>query len=104
MASEIADVFNSLSERFKAGKLTRTTTFHFLIEHESWTIAVGPTHCTVEEGQPTQVADCSLKTSKSVFMAIFRGEHKPSMMDFVTGKIRADNPMLLLALKDAFDD
>ena len=100
--AEIAAIFDSLGARFKPGRLTTITTFFFSIDNESWTIAVGPDHCTVKEGEPPENADCSLKISKALFLTIFRGEYLPSMMDLISGKIKSNNPMLLAVLKDAF--
>ena len=102
--AEIAAIFNSLYGRFKPGRLTNATTFCFSIDNESWTVAVGPNHCAIEEGEPLEAADCSLRISKNLFLATFRGEYTPSMMDLISGKIKSNNPMLLAVLKDAFGD
>ena len=101
---DISALFKSLSGRFKPGRLTKTTTFHFSIDDENWTVGVGAEHCTIQQGPPGVDADCLLTTSKKVFMAIFRGEYTPSLMDFISGKIKSNNPMLLAVLKDAFGD
>ena len=101
---DIAGLFESLCGRFKPGKVAKATVFHVSIDEKSWTIAVGPNHCSVAEGPPQQEPDCSLKTTKALFLATFRGEYMPSMMDFMSGKIKSNNPMLLMVLKDAFGD
>ena len=102
--AEIAAVFKSLSGRFKPGRLTNTTTFYFLIDDESWTLAVGPSHCTVNEGEREKDADCSLRISKTLFLATLRGEYTPSLMDLISGKIKSNNPMLLAVSKDVFGE
>ena len=103
-AAEIAAIFKSLSGRFKPGRLTNTTTFSFSIDDENWTLSVSPDQCIVEPSEPKDDADCSLRISKTLFLAILRGEYTPSMMDLISGKIKSNNLMLLAVLRDVFSD
>ena len=101
---ELAALFNSLPAKLKPGRITKAAIFYFSIDDENWTIAVGPDHCSVEQGRPAQEADCSLKASKPLVLAILRREYTPTMMDFLSGKIKSDNPLLLAVLRDVFGD
>ena len=55
----------------------------------------------LEEGK-TEGADCFLKTSEELFLKLIRGEWSPGAMDFMSGKIKSNDPFKLKLLKDCF--
>ena len=55
----------------------------------------------VEKGKTVEEADCVLKTSPEMFIKMWDG-YKPSMMDFMGGKIKSNNPTLLQDFAGAF--
>ncbi|HET9529304.1 MAG TPA: SCP2 sterol-binding domain-containing protein, partial [Blastocatellia bacterium] len=92
----ISKVFQSLPSRFQSGKVSKQIIYYFSIDDEKWTVTVRPDECEVTQGKATEEADCFLKTSSELLLKIFRGEHTPSIMDFMSGKIKSNRPDLLL--------
>jgi len=100
--SEIASIFQSLPGRYVPGNMKQKTVYYFsLDEDEKWTITFTPEACTVEAGN-TRDADCFVKGSKALFMEIWNGRYVPSLTDFLTGKIRSNNPLMLKEFYAAF--
>ena len=102
-ASEIARIFQGLPKRFQQGAHTETRTYYFsLDDDEKWTVVLDGAKCEVKEGKPAQDADCFFKSSKQMFLDVWNGKHTPSITDFMTGKIKSNNPMLLKEFVAAF--
>src|SRR6188768_2477450 len=105
MANSVEDIFTGLKSHYKPGILKKQQTFYISLgEDEKWTVTVGPDDCLVERGQTVQNADCVLKTDPDLFVKMWNGEYKPGMSDFMTGRIKSNNPYALKALIDAFHD
>jgi uncharacterized OB-fold protein/putative sterol carrier protein len=102
--TDIGKIFRLLPTRFRSGKISKTVVYYFSIDDEKWTVTVGPDRCEVVEGQATREADCFLKTSKEIMLKTFRGEYTPTMMDFMTGKIKTNRPDLMLTFREVFGD
>ena len=101
--SEIGKIFQSLPGRFQKGNVKTPRTFYFsLDEDEKWTVALLPDKCEVTPGRPAQDADCFFKASKQMFLDVWGGKHTPSATDFITGKIKSNNPLLLKDFVAAF--
>ena len=102
-ASEIGKIFQSLPRKFEKGNVKTPRTFYFsLDEDEKWTVVLSPDKCEVTPGKPAQDADCFFKASKQVFLDVWNGKHTPSATDFITGKIKSNNPILLKDFVAAF--
>jgi long-chain acyl-CoA synthetase len=101
--SEIAKVFQALPQRFQKGAVGQPRTFYFSLgDDEKWTVALGPDKCEVTPDKPDKDADCFFKASKEMFLDVWNGKHTPSITDFMTGKIKSNNPMLLKDFVAAF--
>lgn len=96
------DLFKLLPSLFRKGQLDRTLSFHFSIDEKQWTVTVGPDLCQVQEGRPFERADCYLKTSEQIFIGTIRGQYRPSLADFLSGKIKSNKPDLLRDFMKAF--
>ena len=70
-------------------------------EGQKWVVKATPEGCAVEEGK-TDGADVLLKTSEELFLKMIRGEWTPGLMDFMSGKIKSNDPTKLPLLKDCF--
>lgn len=103
-AETVADVFHYLEERFNKGRTDRTLVYQFIVEDETWAMTISPESCLIESGLPVAAADCTLTTSKELFLNTFNRDYTPSMMDLLNGKIKCDRPELLLTLKRVFGD
>ena len=100
--SEVAKIFKELPKRYSGGNIKKPTTFYFsLDEDEKWTVALEPGKCTVKP-EKTDNADCFFKASKQMFLDVWNGNYTPSAMDFLTGKIKSNNPTMLKDFVAAF--
>ena len=104
MSETLKAVFEDLQARYKPGVLQETLSFYFSLGDspgQKWSAILGPELCEVQPGK-LEGADVFLKTSEDLFVALIRGEYKPSMMDFMSKKISSNDPFKLTALKDCF--
>lgn len=99
--SEIKAVFDQLAGRFKAGKVEEPVVFYFSIDDEKWTVTIEPDSVHVKEGK-TDEADCFLKTSKDLFVKMMSGKYTPGMTDFMSGKVKSNDPWKLKLLQEVF--
>ena len=102
MAETVEDIFSSLEARYKPGVVQRTQTFYFSLDDYKYTVTLDPQSCKVEEGKTVENADCFVKTSSELFLKMYNGEHTPGMADFMTGRIKSNNPYLMKTFVDAF--
>jgi putative sterol carrier protein len=100
--SEVAKIFKGLPKRYEGANIKKPTTFYFsLDDDEKWTVALEPGKCTVTP-EKTENADCFFKASKQMFLDVWAGKHTPTVMDFMTGKIKSNNPTMLKDFVAAF--
>jgi putative sterol carrier protein len=100
--SEIAKIFKGLKKKYVGANITKPTTFYFsLDDDEKWTVAMAPEQCDVKAGR-TENADCFFKGSKEMFLEVWSGRYTPTAMDFLTGKIKSNNPTMLKDFVAAF--
>ena len=100
--SEISKIFEGLEKKFVKGNHKEPRTYYFsLDDDEKWTVAMGPSGCKVTAGH-TDNADCFFKGTKEMFLEVWNGRYTPSAMDFLTGKIKSNNPVLLKDFIAAF--
>ena len=100
--SEIEKIFKDLPKRFVGENIKKPTTFYFsLDDDEKWTVALAPGKCTVTP-EKTDNADCFFKASKQMFLDVWNGKYTPGVMDFMTGKIKSNNPTMLKDFVAAF--
>lgn len=102
MAETVDEVFHKLPERYKPGVVKRPQTYYFSIDDHKYTVTLDAESCTVEEGKTVENADCFLKTSEDLFLKMYNGEHRPGMADFMSGRIKSNNPYALKGFIDAF--
>jgi putative sterol carrier protein len=101
-ASEVEKIFQKLPKMFQKGSVKAARTFYFSLgEAEKWTVTLTKDLCTVKTGR-TEDADCFFKASEEMFLNVWNGKHTPSAMDFMTGTIKSNNPMLLKEFVAAF--
>ena len=101
--SEIAKVFKGLPKRFnKAGVKTARSYYFSLGDDEKWTVHIGKDKCTVEEGK-NEDADCFFKASPALFLDVWSGKHQLGATDFLMGRVKSNNPMLLKEFVAAFE-
>lgn len=104
MNAELQKALDGLKGRFKPGSFDETVTYYLSLgedESEKWTLTVTPSGAHLTPGK-IEVADCVLKTSADSFIALLNGGWKPDVKDFITGKIKTSDVLLLRRLQEAF--
>ena len=99
--SEVATIFNGLCKRFQKGNVSKPMTFYFSLDDEKWTVELKPDGCSAKVGK-TEDADCFFKASKEMFLDVWNGKHTPGPTDFLTGRIKSNNPLMLKDFVAAF--
>ena len=101
--SEIAKIFEKLPKLFQKGAVKTPRVFYFSLgEEEKWTVRLSKDKCAIEAGKPAQDADCFFKASERMFLDVWTGKHTPSATDFLTGKIKSNQPLMLKEFIAAF--
>ncbi|MBI3932074.1 MAG: SCP2 sterol-binding domain-containing protein [Acidobacteria bacterium] len=101
--SDVTRVFETLPKMFQKGNVKTARTFYFsLDDDEKWTVALSAEKCEVNRGKPSQDADCFFKASTQMFLDVWNGKYTPSATDFLMGKIKSNNPLLLKDFIAAF--
>lgn len=98
-------IFNGLHKRFKLNQIKEDTTFYFSLGEETgekWTVTVGPARCEIKEGKQIDQADCFMKTSAYLFIKIMEGTYQPGITDFMSGKVKSNDPTKLKLLLKVF--
>lgn len=102
MAKSVSEIFDGLRANYKAGAFDEQKTFYFSLGDDKWTVTVGPKSCRVETGKTVDQADCVLKTSPELFLKMWNGEHTPGMGDFMSGRVKSNDPFALKPFMEAF--
>ncbi|MEP6654719.1 MAG: SCP2 sterol-binding domain-containing protein [Myxococcales bacterium] len=101
---EFSATLESLKSRFKPGTVQRKTVYYLSLgdgAEDKWTVTLTPSSCELTPGK-TEGADCVLKTSQELFTRLVDGTFKPGAMDILTGKLKTNDPQLLIRLQQAF--
>ncbi len=104
MAEDLKKVFGEMKKKFRPGTIEETTTFYFSLGDDKgckWTVTLSPKECKVVEGK-VENADCVLKTSPELFVKLMTGVFKPGIGDFLSGKVKSNDPEKLRILAKAF--
>jgi len=96
------EVFEKLGDSFRPGIIKETTTYYFHIGDLMRTVTVKADSFIVEKGKTIEKADCVGKTSEEFFMKIWDEGYMPELKDFLSGKIKSNNPSALKNFLDAF--
>lgn len=100
--SEIAKVFKGLPKRFHKGGVKKARSYYFSLgDTEKWTVHVAKDKCTVEKGKNGD-ADCFFKSSAELFLDVWSGKHQLGATDFLMGRVKSNNPVLLKEFVAAF--
>ena len=102
MADTIDSIFEELEARFIPGVAKKEMSFYFSVDEHKWTVKVWPERCEVERGKTVENADCFVKTSEELFLKMYNGHHMPGVGDFMSGRIKSNNPYLMKTFVDVF--
>jgi len=100
--SEIAKIFKGLCRRFNKDNVRAERRYHFALgADERWTVDVRRDGCTVREG-PDEGADVYFEGPAELFLDVWNGRHELGAMDFLSGRVRSNQPLALRDFVKAF--
>ena len=91
-----------MPEKYQAGKVDEKITYYFSIDDNRKTVILEPDKCTVKNGKIVENADCVCKTSEEFFLKVWDEGYTPGLVDFLSGKIKSNNPEALKKFIGAF--
>lgn len=101
-----AVLMQEVQAAFSPGKCDKDYSFYITLgqsEADKWHLLVGPEACVVGQGKPPGgKADCVLKTSLTMFEKIVKERYTPSFSEFMSGKVKTNDPNLLKIFKKVF--
>ena len=101
--SEVEKIFKKLPKLFQKGNVKTPRTFYFSLgDDEKWTVFLSKDKCEIKPGKPDKDADCFFKASKKMFLEVWNGKHVPTATDFLLGRIKSNQPMMLKEFVAAF--
>ncbi|MEE2756435.1 MAG: AMP-binding protein [Myxococcota bacterium] len=104
--SELEAIFEELPRRFVPEALSKPTTWYFSLGDKSdgkWTLRAKEDHVEATPGRPSDGnADCVLKTDVKTFTKIVREGYVPSFTEFTDGRVKTNDPNLLMQFKSTF--
>jgi len=99
-------IFEDLPSRFVPEELTKPTTWYFSLGDKAdgkWTLRANSEGVTAVPGRPQGgAADCVLKTDIRTFTRIVRESYVPSFAEFTDGRVKTNDPNLLMKFKSVF--
>jgi hypothetical protein len=99
---EIEKIFKGLARRFNGDNVRAERTYHFeLGADESWTVRLTREGCHIARGDG-EGADVYFKGPAQLFLDVWNGRHELGPKDFLTGKVKSNNPFALRDFVAAF--
>lgn len=100
--SEVEKIFKGLGKRFNKKNVETERSYYFSLgEDEKWTVRLTKEKCEVRKGK-NEEADCFFKGPAELFLDVWNGRHQLGPKDFLTGRVKSNNPMLLKDFVKAF--
>ncbi|THB74310.1 MAG: hypothetical protein D6B25_13685 [Desulfobulbaceae bacterium] len=96
------DIFECLCDSFVSGVAERELSYYFSLDGLKKTVKLSADGCTVEDGRTVENADCVCKSSVEFFEKIWLEDYRPGMGDFLSGKIKSNDPNLLQTFLKCF--
>ncbi|MEW5854385.1 MAG: AMP-binding protein [Myxococcota bacterium] len=97
-------LFNRLNQQFHPPAVEDPVTYYFSLGDGSdgkWTVQVRKDGCTITN-EKSGSADCVLKTSPDMFRRIVEEKYTPTVMEFVSGVVKSNDPDLLIKFQKIF--
>ncbi|RME25707.1 MAG: hypothetical protein D6798_08325 [Deltaproteobacteria bacterium] len=97
-----ARAFRSLPDRFDPARVERPITWYFTLGGPRWTVRVDERRCEVREGRPDGSADCVVKCSPELLVAMVEERYVPEPAEFMSGRIKTSDIPLLVEFSRVF--
>lgn len=98
----IETMISEMETAFRKGAFSERNTFRFRLEESTITITVDAESYHVEREENAEPVDCDCQTGADMFKKIWYDSYRPGIMDFLSGAIKCDNPLLLPQFLRAF--
>ncbi len=98
----VNSIFTSMDASYVPGCVDKEISYYFSVEEVKKTVILSPAECVVKEGKVLEKADCVCKTDPDLFVRIWKEGYRPGMKDFLSGKIKSNDPGLLQKFLAAF--
>jgi len=98
----VETIFSSLPEMFIKGTVTEPTVYYFSLGDVKKTVHLSDQACVVDNGRTVDDADCVCKTDQIFFMSVWNDGYRPAMGNFLSDKIKSNNPSALQLFWEAF--
>ena len=98
----IETIMAEMESLFRKGVFTESTSFYFSVDETPITVVIDSESYTVARGKTVEHADCSCKTGTQMFGQIWNDGYRPGIMDFLSGAIKCDAPLMLPQFLKAF--
>jgi hypothetical protein len=98
--SEIEAIFKGLCKRFDKDQVTAERSYRFSLGAEQWTVRLTKERCSVRRGGGD--ADVYFEGPAELFLDVWNGRHSLGPVDFLTGRVKSNAPLLLREFVAAF--
>ncbi len=88
----VEKIFASLPNLFVPDSVEDPVSYYFSLGEIKKTVRLTPERCLVEDGRTVERADCVCKTTPDFFEKIWNDGYRPGMGDFLSGKIKSNDP------------
>lgn len=88
----VEKIFASLPNLFVPDTVEDPVSYYFSLGEIKKTVRLTPDRCLVEDGRTVERADCVCKTTPDFFEKIWNDGYRPGMGDFLSGKIKSNDP------------
>ncbi|MBJ6723885.1 hypothetical protein [Geomesophilobacter sediminis] len=103
MTPDVIDtLITELGKSFKKGVFSAQATFYFQMGSHGATATVDGESSAFERGKTVESPDCTCQTSEEMFRKIWFEGYRPGLLDFIGGKIKTNNPLMLQQFLQAF--
>ena len=88
----VDELFAAMPSQYVAGHVSQPLSYYFSFENNKKTVRLTSERAVIEDGKTVDAADCVCKTSAAFFISIWRDGRRPGMGDFLSGKVKSNNP------------
>lgn len=100
--SMLDGIIREMESSFCKGIFTQRKSFRFVVGDAAATVVVDAESYSVTRDETALAVDCYCRTSAEMFGRIWYDGYRPGIMDFLSGAIECDNPLLLPRFLRAF--
>jgi len=91
----IDELFTAMPGQYVPGSIAEPKSYYFSVGDSKKTVRLDSERAVVEAGKTLDAADCVCKTSAEFFTKIWLDGYRPGVLDFMSGKIKSNDPAAL---------